>query len=99
VAGLLAYMWMILAPVVAARRAIRGRDPTRSLLALAASGGCIGFFAVNALFDTLPYPQAPYLFFVVGALTTVASGGPEGTVPRTGGVPRVVHRTGVAAPA
>jgi hypothetical protein len=80
VIGLLAYMWMILAPVWLARRAIRGRDPTISSLALAASAGCIAYFVVNALFDALTYPQAPFMFFIVAALTTIAAAGPAGNV-------------------
>ncbi len=79
-AGLLAYIAMILAPVILARRAIRGRDPTVAPLALAGSAGCIGFFVVSALFDAFSYPQAPYMFFFVAAITTIASGGPEGNV-------------------
>jgi hypothetical protein len=78
--GLLAFVWMILAPVASARRAIRGRDPTVAALALAASGGCIAFLVVCALFDALSFPQAPYMFFLVAALATIAAGGPEGNV-------------------
>jgi hypothetical protein len=78
--GLLAFAWMILAPVITARRAIRSRDPTIASLALATSGGCIAFLVVCALFDALSFPQAPYMFFVVAALTTIAAAGPKGNV-------------------
>jgi hypothetical protein len=78
--GLLAYICMILAPVVSARRAIRGHDPGVSSLALAASAGCIAYFVVNALFDAMSFPQAPYMFFLVAALTTIAAAGPAGNV-------------------
>jgi hypothetical protein len=80
VIGLLAYLGMILAPVVSARRAIRGRDPDIASLALAASAGCIAYLVVNALFDAMSFPQAPYMFFMVAALTTIAAAGPEGNV-------------------
>jgi hypothetical protein len=80
VLGLLAYMWMILAPVFLARRAIRGRDPTVSTLALAASAGCVAYFVANALFDALAFPQVPYMFFLLAAVTTVAAAGPGGNV-------------------
>ncbi|MGH2853446.1 MAG: O-antigen ligase family protein [Solirubrobacteraceae bacterium] len=80
VVGLLAYMFMILAPVLSARRAIRTRDPAVSSLALAASAGCIAYFAVNALFDAMSFPQAPYMFFMVAALTVIAAAGPAGNV-------------------
>jgi len=78
--GLAAFLWMILAPVFTARRAIRTRGPTIASLALATSGGCIAFLVVCALFDALSFPQAPYMFFVVAALTTIAAAGPEGNV-------------------
>jgi hypothetical protein len=80
VLGLLAFVWMILAPVVIARAAIRSRGPTISSLALATSGGCVAFLVVCVLFDALAFPQAPYMFFVVAALTTIAAAGPEGNV-------------------
>jgi hypothetical protein len=78
--GLLIYMWMIVAPVFLARRAIRGRDPNVASLALAASAGCIAYFVVNALFDAMSFPQAPYMFFMVAGLATIASAGPAGNV-------------------
>jgi hypothetical protein len=78
--GLVAFIWMILAPVVIARSAIRLRGPTVGSLALATSGGCIAFLVVCVLFDALSFPQAPYMFFVVAALTTIAASGPEGNV-------------------
>lgn len=80
VVGLLAFAGMILAPVIAARRAIRTRGPTVAPLALAASAGCVAFFVVCALFDAFSFPEAPYMFFLVAALTTVAAAGPEGNV-------------------
>ncbi len=78
--GLLAFIWMILAPVVIARTAIRTRGPTVASLALATSGGCVAFLVVCALFDALSFPQAPYMFFVIAALTTIAAAGPDGNV-------------------
>ena len=61
IVGLVAYMAMILAPVIAARRVIRrARDPEARSLALAASAGCIGYFVVCGLFDAMSFPQAPY---------------------------------------
>ena len=80
VVGLLAYLWMILTPVLAARKAIRARDPDVAPLALAASGGCVAYLVVNALFDAMSFPQAPYMFFMVAALTTIVAAGPAGNV-------------------
>jgi hypothetical protein len=84
--GLLAFMWMILAPVVLARGAIRARAPGRAgvaSLALATSAGCVAFFVACALFDALAFPEAPYMFFLIAALTTIAAAGPEGNVVPT----------------
>jgi hypothetical protein len=78
--GLLAYVLMILAPVLSARRAIRSGDETIAPLALATSAGCVAYLVVNALFDAMSFPQAPYMFFLVAALSTIASAGPEGNV-------------------
>jgi hypothetical protein len=78
--GLLAYVGMILAPILLARRTIRSREPTVAPLALAASAGCVAYLVVNALFDAMSFPQAPYMFFMVAALTTIAAAGPAGNV-------------------
>jgi hypothetical protein len=78
--GLVAYLFMILAPVMTARRTIRTRDPEIAALALAASAGCIAYLVVNALFDAMSFPQAPYMFFMVAGFATIAAAGPEGTV-------------------
>ena len=76
VVGLFVYLWMIISPIVLARRAIRGRDPTVAALALATSGGCVAYLVLNALYDAMSYPQSPYMFFFVAALTTIAAAGP-----------------------
>jgi hypothetical protein len=78
--GLFAYVGMILAPILLARRAIRARDPAVAPLALAASAGCVAYLVVNILFDAMSFPQAPYMFFMVAALTTIAAAGPAGNV-------------------
>jgi hypothetical protein len=78
--GLLAFIAMILAPVVSAHRAIRSRALNVSSLALAGAGGCLAFLVACALFDALAFPQAPYMFFMVAALATIAAAGPEGNV-------------------
>lgn len=80
VLGVLAYLGMIVAPIVIARPAIRSRAPNVSSLTLAASAGCVAYLVVSALFDALSFPQAPYMFFLVAALTTIAAAGPEGNV-------------------
>jgi len=77
--GLAAYLLMIAAPIVLARGAIRRGDPAVSSLALAASAGCVAYLVVGALFDAMSFPQAPYMFFLVAALTTVVAAGPDDT--------------------
>jgi O-antigen ligase len=92
--GLLAYLWMIVSPIAAAWRARRARDPDMAGVALAASASCVAFLVVNWLFDALSFVQAPYIFFIVAALCTVASGAPGvERVPNAALVPR---RTTVA---
>ena len=92
VLGLLAFVWMILAPVVLARAAIRTRGPTVASLTIAASAACVAFLVVCALFDAMGFTEAPYMFFLVAALTTIAAAGPEGNVEAVR--ERVPQRTG-----
>jgi O-antigen ligase len=86
VIGLVAYAWMILSPVVAARRAIRGLDRAAASLALAAAAGCVAFLVLNTLFDTLAFPQAAYMFFTVAAISTIVSSGTDGNCEPVAGV-------------
>lgn len=78
--GLFAFIWLILSPVVLARKAIRRRGSPVSSLALAASAGCVAFFVVCALFDSWSYSEPAYIFFLLGGLATIAAAGPEGNV-------------------
>ena len=91
VLGIAAYAWLILAPVVGARKSIRSRIPDVSLMTLAASASCLVFFAASAIFDTLSFDQTPYLFFVVASFCVVLSD------PVAAG--RVVRQRARAAPA
>ena len=40
----------------------------------------MAYLVVNALFDAMSFAQAPYMFFIVAALATIAAAGPEGNV-------------------
>jgi O-antigen ligase len=71
--GLAAYLAMIIAPIVLTRRVIRSGDPRRAPPALAGAAGCVAYLVVNALFDALSFPQAPYMFFIAAAICTVAA--------------------------
>lgn len=83
--GLAAYVAMILGVVVVATRPIRSRDALRAPPALGAAAAAVAFGVATALFDILAFPQAPYLFFFVGALAVVAAGQaaplPAGSIP------------------
>ncbi|HTT93210.1 MAG TPA: O-antigen ligase family protein [Solirubrobacterales bacterium] len=72
--GLLAFIALILTPVViAVRYAARRDNPLRGPPALAAAAGIMGFFVAAALYDILTFPQAPYLFLFLAAMCTTAA--------------------------
>lgn len=72
--GLLAFIALILTPVViAVRYAARSDNPLRGPPALAAAAGCLGFAIASALYDILTFPQAPYLFLFLAAMCTTAA--------------------------
>ena len=72
--GLISYVWMIFSPIFAAVRVRRFGDPGLRQFVLAASAACVAYFVVNSLFDTLSFVQGPYMFFIVAAMCTVATG-------------------------
>jgi 4-amino-4-deoxy-L-arabinose transferase-like glycosyltransferase len=72
--GLIAFIALILTPVViAVRYAARRENPLRGPPALAAAAGCLGFAVASALYDILTFPQAPYLFLFMAAMCTTAA--------------------------
>jgi hypothetical protein len=72
--GLLAFIALILTPVViAVRYAARKDNPLRGPPALAAAAGCLAFGVASALYDILTFPQAPYLFLFLAAMCTTAA--------------------------
>ena len=72
--GLLAFIGLILTPVViAVRYAARTDNPLRGPPALAAAAGILGFFVAAGLYDILTFPQAPYLFLFLAAMCTTAA--------------------------
>jgi len=88
--GLVAYIWMLISPVVLARRASRSLDAVTATVALGASASCLAFFVSNLLFDALSYPQTPYLFFIVAGMAVTVAAGPEGNVEPATGVRRLL---------
>lgn len=92
--GLGSYILMALAPIFAIRHVRRCPDQDLKRVAIAASAGCIVFLVVNYLFDALSFVEVPYIFFVLGAMCTVASGAPQ--VEQLPAAERVRRRYGVA---
>jgi hypothetical protein len=72
--GLIAFIALILTPVViAVRCAARKDNPLRGPPALAAAAGCLAFAVASSLYDILTFPQAPYLFLFMAAMCTTAA--------------------------
>jgi hypothetical protein len=71
--GLLAFLAMIVTPLLVARSVLRSDDPVRGPPALAAGAGCLAFGVACALYDILTFPQAPYLFLFMAAMCTCAA--------------------------
>jgi hypothetical protein len=71
--GTMAFIAMIISAMVVADRAIRGGNPARAGPALAASAACMAFLVASALFDSMSFVQAPYLFFLVAGIAVVAA--------------------------
>lgn len=77
--GIAAYVAIALAVMIVAHPVIRSGDASRAPPALAAAAGAAAFVACNALFDTLAFPQVPYLFLFVAALAAVSAIGAGGS--------------------
>jgi len=73
VIGLLAFLALIVAPVILARKVVRSENPFRGPPALAAAAGIIAFAVAASLYDILTFPQAPYLFLFLAAMCITAA--------------------------
>lgn len=71
--GLLAFIALIVTPLIVARSVIRSDDPVRGPPALAAGAACLAFGVASALYDILTFPQAPYLFLFMAAMCVCAA--------------------------
>jgi hypothetical protein len=71
--GLIAFLGLILTPLLLVRGLLRSNDPVRGPPALAAAAGCLAFGVAAALYDILSFSQAPYLFLILSALCTCAA--------------------------
>ena len=73
IAGTAAFMLMIVVVLVAVRPAVGSGDRVRGPPALAAAAGAGGFGVVTILFDSLSFPQAPYMFFFLAGVAAICS--------------------------
>lgn len=71
--GLLAFLALIVAPVILVRKVVRSENPLRGPPALAAAAGIIAFAVAASLYDILSFPQAPYLFLFLAAMCVTAA--------------------------
>jgi hypothetical protein len=77
VLGLAALFLLGAAVVAAARRTIHSRHPTLASPALVGASAGVVFLVLALLFDSLAYPQLPYIFLSVAALTAVIVKSPD----------------------
>jgi hypothetical protein len=70
---LIAFLAMIVTPLIVARRVLRSDDPMRGPPAVAAAAACLAFGVATTLYDILTFPAAPYLSLFTAAMCTVAA--------------------------
>jgi O-antigen ligase len=70
--GVLAYLAMVLAPLVTAHGVIK-RAGGRAPPIVAAAAGCAAYAVVSGTFDAMSFPQAPYSFFFMAGLIAAAA--------------------------
>ncbi len=71
--GLVAFLTLILTPLLVVRSVFRSDHPMRGPPALAAGAGCLAFGVSAVLYDILSFSQAPYLFLFMAAVCTCAA--------------------------
>lgn len=79
--GTALFLATILAAMVVAHRTIRSGEDEYADIALASSAGCVVFLVVSLLFDSMSFAQAPYTFFLIAAIGTVAAGAERARAP------------------
>ena len=82
VLGLAAYLAIGALGIAGLHRRARARDPSRAGPALAVIGAICAFLVSNLLFDTLAFPQVPYVFFCLLALGVVTMAGDDAAQPQ-----------------
>lgn len=74
IAGLIAFVLIVVAIVATAAPVIRSRDPARAPPALAIAAGAAPFLVLSALFDIMSFPHAPYVLLTLAGLLAVVVG-------------------------
>jgi hypothetical protein len=69
----LAFLALILTPLLLVRTVLRSDNPLRGPPALAAGAGCLAFGVAAALYDIFSFSQAPYFFLILSAMCTCAA--------------------------
>jgi hypothetical protein len=77
VLGLLAFLLMGASVIFSARATIGSRDPTWSPLALVGAAAAACFMVISALYDSLSFPHATYVFLYMAGLVAVVVGRPK----------------------
>jgi hypothetical protein len=77
VLGLLAFLLMGAAVIFSARATIASRDSTWSPLALVGAAAVACFMVISALYDSLSFPHATYVFLYMAGLVAVVVGRPK----------------------
>jgi O-antigen ligase len=72
IVGVLAYLLMVLAPLVTAHGIIR-RAGGRAPPIIAAAAGCAAYAVVSGTFDAMSFSEAPYSFFFMAGMIAAAA--------------------------
>jgi hypothetical protein len=79
--GLLAFVGIGVSVVLSARTTIRSRDPQWAPSALIGACAAVCFTCASALYDSLSFPHATYIFLYMSALVAVVVGRPRYSKP------------------
>jgi O-antigen ligase len=96
--GTALFLATILSAMVVAHRTIRSGDDEYADIALASSAGCMVFLVVSLLFDSMSFAEAPYTFFLIAAMGTVAAGASRARAPAKARAAPPPRRRGGAQP-
>ncbi|MGH2976453.1 MAG: O-antigen ligase family protein, partial [Solirubrobacterales bacterium] len=89
IAGLIAFVMIVVAIIATAAPIIRSRDPARAPPALAIAAGAAPFLVLSALFDIMSFPHAPYILLTLaGLLAVIAGTASRSPAPADGGARR-----------